>query len=107
MHPLSPDLRDEATWLLNFPTRPLTGERLSGVDSRGLDRTMACLTEAADELDRISAAMTFLCDRLDEFERDNIGDANCRDWMGHIVPAVAAARQALEGAMLNGEPPNE
>lgn len=49
----------------------------------------------------VSATAWFLIDRLDDFERGSLGDGiedACRDFDGHVSPAIERLRDALSQA---------
>ena len=60
-------------------------ERLAALEAYAL--TAKRQLEAADRL----------VARIREWEPDNITDENCRDWLGHVEPALAAYEAAKGG----------
>lgn len=72
--------------------REITGLRNSYWEER-----KAHLAAEADKA-RLSEAADFLCDRMDEFDRDINDDADSTAYHGHVAPAKSRLRAALSGS---------
>jgi len=55
----------------------------------------ALANEAADEIERLREAVSFLIDRIDELEWASGWEVFQREWYGHVEPALAHTRTAL------------
>ena len=56
---------------------------------------------AADKAD-LREGVSFLLDRLDDFANDIQAEHEAREYHGHVAPAVARLRQALETPHADG-----
>ena len=63
-------------------------------------RALAAI-DAAAEITRLRAQLVkadALAERINDWAADGLTDENCRDWLGHVEPALAAYRAAREQA---------
>ena len=57
--------------------------------------------EAAGRIEALEAQLAkadALAERITDWAADGLTDENCRDWLGHVEPALAAYRAAREKA---------
>ena len=66
--------------------------RANGLDE--CDEAIARIEAIEAQLAKADA----LVDRINTWSNDNLTDENCRDWFGHVEPALTAYRAAREKA---------
>lgn len=83
-------------WVRHSDYAELEAERDNAI---AMLETQAKLHRRAEEdKARLSEAADFLCDRLDEFDRDINDDADFTAYQGHVAPAKSRLRAALSGS---------
>lgn len=77
---------------------------LSALEPSGIPGELPALSASAEQVG-FAAEAQFLIDRLDDFERGSLGDSiedACRDFDGHVSPAIERLRDALQPNQVKG-----